>query len=74
MLHLHKEAVPLCEEGMTPAKAQSALLVPQFSNFAIITKPQMKIGKIGKHCIDCGQDNHNVEMCIVKKKKEPTIN
>jgi hypothetical protein len=40
MLHLHKEATLLCEEGVTPAEAQSALLVPQISNFAIITKPQ----------------------------------
>ncbi len=74
MLHLHKEVVPLCEEGMTPVEAQNALLVPQFSNFVIITKPQTQIRKIGKHCTNCGLDNHNVDMCRVKKKKEPTIN
>ncbi len=33
----------------------------------------MEIRKTGKHCTNCGQDNHNVEMCKVKNKKEPTI-
>jgi hypothetical protein len=28
MLQLHKEVTLLCEKGMTPAKAQSALLIP----------------------------------------------
>ncbi len=28
MLQLHKDAILLCEEGMTPTKVQSALSVP----------------------------------------------
>jgi hypothetical protein len=30
----------------------------------------MKIGKIGKHCIKYGSNNHNVNMCKMKKKEE----
>jgi hypothetical protein len=44
----------LCEEGMTPIEAQNALLVPQIFKFATTTKPQMELGKIGKHCTNCG--------------------
>jgi hypothetical protein len=33
----------------------------------------MKPRKTSKHCTNYGQDNHNVEMYRVKKKKEPFI-
>jgi hypothetical protein len=33
----------------------------------------MEIRKTNKHYTNCGWDNHNVEMCRVKNKKEPTI-
>jgi hypothetical protein len=33
----------------------------------------MEIRKTGKHYTNCGQNNHNMEMCKVKNKKEPTI-
>ncbi len=33
----------------------------------------MELGRIGKHCTNCGQDNHNVDMCRVKKKEKPII-
>ncbi len=36
-------------------------------------KLQTKPGKINKHCINCGRDNHNVEMCRVEKKGEPIV-
>jgi hypothetical protein len=35
----HKEAALLCEEGMTLAKAQNALLIPQMSKSTTMTKP-----------------------------------
>jgi hypothetical protein len=44
----------LCEEGTTPIKAQSALLVPQISKSTITMKPYTKIGKIDKHCTNYG--------------------
>jgi hypothetical protein len=31
----------------------------------------MELGKLGKHCINCEQDNHNVETCRVKNNEEP---
>ncbi len=36
-------------------------------------KLQTKPGKINKHCINCGRDKHNVEMCRVEKKGEPIV-
>lgn len=33
----------------------------------------METRKIGKHNTNCGWNNHNVEMCKVKKKEEPTM-
>jgi hypothetical protein len=33
----------------------------------------METWKIGKHCMNYGWNKHNVEMCRVKKKKEPTV-
>jgi hypothetical protein len=33
----------------------------------------METRKIGKHCINYGRDNHNVEMCKVQKKEEPVV-
>jgi hypothetical protein len=33
----------------------------------------MELRKTGKRGTNYGQDNHNVEMCKVKNKKEPTI-
>jgi len=63
----------LCEGGMTSAKAQSALLVPQNSKSTITMKPQMKTRKTSKHCTNYGWNKHNVEMCKVKKKEEPIV-
>lgn len=63
----------LCEEGTTPIKAQSALLVPQISKSTITMKPYTKIGKIDKHCTNYGWNKHNVKMCKIKKKEEPTV-
>jgi hypothetical protein len=54
----------LCEEGMTTAKARNALLVPYYIRWAIPTKTQSNIGKIDKHCTNCGMTNHNVETCF----------
>jgi len=33
----------------------------------------MELGKLGKHCTNCERDNHNVEMCRVKKNEDPSI-
>jgi hypothetical protein len=33
----------------------------------------METRKIGKHCTNYEQDNQNVEMCRIKKKKEPIV-
>jgi hypothetical protein len=37
-LQQHKEAMMLCEESMTTTKARSALLVPQNTKHAALTK------------------------------------
>jgi hypothetical protein len=58
---------------MTLAKAQNALLVSKFFKFAAMMKLQTKPRKSNKHCINCGRDNHNMEMCRVKKKGEPIV-
>jgi len=69
VLQLHKEVVLLCEEGMTPIEAQNALLVPKKFKSTTTTKTQMELRRIGKHCTNCGEDNHNVVMCRIKKEK-----
>jgi hypothetical protein len=53
-LQLHKEAILLCEEWITPVETQNALLVPQNSKSATMMKPQMEPKKNGKHCRNCG--------------------
>jgi len=65
---LHEEAAMVCEEIMTPAKAQSALLMALVSK-NITSKPQMKTQKTSKHCTNYGRNNHTVDTCRVKKKK-----
>jgi hypothetical protein len=58
---------------MTLAEAQSALSISKFLKFVAMMKLQTKPGKINKHCINCGRDKHNVEMCRVEKKGEPIV-
>jgi len=58
---------------MTPIEAQSALLVPHISKYAITMKPQTKTWKTGKHYTNCGQDDHNMETCRVNKKEVPIV-
>jgi hypothetical protein len=58
---------------MTLVEIQNALLVLQISKSATMMKPQMEPKKNGKHCTNCGQDNHNVETCRIKKKEEPLL-
>ncbi len=60
----------LCEEGIIIAKAKSALLIPLSTKHIALVKTQNNMGKIDKHCTNCGTMNHNVETC---KKKEQTI-
>jgi hypothetical protein len=43
----------LCEEGLTSAKAQSALSIPQIFKSATMMKPWMELRKLGKHCTYC---------------------
>ncbi len=69
-LQQHKEATMLCE-GMTIAKARSALSIPHNIKQAILTKIQNNIGKIDRHCIIYGMTNHNVKTCQKKKKNKP---
>ncbi len=69
-LQQHKEAVMLCEKGMTITKTRSALLIPHSIKKAILTKTQSNTRKIDKHCTNCGLTNHNVETC--KKNKDQT--
>jgi hypothetical protein len=64
----------VCEEWMTLAEIQNALLVFQISKSAPMMKPQMQPKKNGKHCTNCGQDNHNVETCRVRRKKNHYCN
>jgi hypothetical protein len=66
-LQQHKEATMLSEEGMTIIEAKSALLIPQSIKHALPAKTQSNIGKIDKHCTNCGMTNHNVESCRKKK-------
>ncbi len=42
----HKEAVMLCEEGMTTTKARSTLLVPQSTKHATLAKTQNNIKRL----------------------------
>jgi hypothetical protein len=58
----------LCEENMTTIEARSALLVPQNTKHATLTKTHSNVGKTEKYCTNYGMMNHNVETC--KKKKE----
>jgi hypothetical protein len=51
----------LCEEGMTIAKVMNALLVPESIKHVVLAKTQSNIGKINKHCTNCGMTYHNVE-------------
>ncbi len=44
----------LCEEGMITVKARNALSIPQSIKQVIPTKTQSNIGKIDKHCTNCG--------------------
>ncbi len=60
----------LCEEGMTTAKARSALKVPQSTTQIVPAKTQSNTRKTDKHCINCGMTNHNVVTC--RNKKEHT--
>jgi hypothetical protein len=64
----HKQAAMLCEKGMTTTKTRNALLVPQSTKHATLTKTQSNTGNTNKHCTNCGMINHNVETC--RKKKE----
>ncbi len=45
---------------MTLVEAQSELLVPHISKYAITMKPQTKTWKTGKHYTNFGQDDHNM--------------
>ncbi len=58
---------------MTHVKAQSALLVPQIRKSTTTPKPHTKTRKVSKYSTNCGWNNHNVNMCGVKKKKEPNV-
>ncbi len=60
-LQQHKEVIMLCEEGMTIAKVMNALLVPESIKHVVLAKTQSNIGKINKHCTNCGMTYHNVE-------------
>ncbi len=62
----------LCEEGIH-VEAQSALLVSKFLKFVAMMKLQIKPRNIYKPYINCGRDNHSVEMCRVEKKGEPIV-
>lgn len=68
-LRLHKESAMVCEEIMTPAKAQSALLIALVIKTTTTSKPQMKTQKTNKHCTNYGKDNHIANTCRMKKKK-----
>jgi hypothetical protein len=58
----------LCEENMTILETRSELSIPLNTKKMTLMKTKNNIGKINKHCINCGMMNHNVETC--KKKKE----
>jgi hypothetical protein len=66
----HKEVALLCKEGMTPTKAQNALLILQVNKTLTTPKPHMEPRNISKHCINYGRDNHNIETCKVKKRSQ----
>jgi len=59
----------LCEEDMITIEARSALSIPLSTKHASIVKTQSNIGKIDKHCTNCGMMNHNMEICRKKKKR-----
>jgi hypothetical protein len=59
----HKEVALLCKEGMTPTKAQNALLVSQINKIIRTPKPHMERRTTSKHCINYGRD----------EKKEPIV-
>ncbi len=44
----------LCEEDINTTKTRSALSVPQNTKQATLAKTQSNIGKIDKHCTNCG--------------------
>jgi hypothetical protein len=73
-LQLHKETTMVCEEIMTHAKVQSALLVPLVNKTITTSKLHMEIGKINKNCMNYVRDNHNANTCRVKKKKSANYN
>jgi hypothetical protein len=50
----HKEVAMLCEEDINTTKTRSALSVPQNTKQATLAKTQSNIGKIDKHCTNCG--------------------
>jgi hypothetical protein len=70
-LQQHKEAVMLCEKGMTIIEARNALSIPQSIKHVAPAKTQSNTGKTDKHCTNCGMTNHNVDTC--KKNKEQTM-
>jgi hypothetical protein len=59
----------VCEEIMTPTKAQSELLIPFINKSTTTLKPLMKTRKTSKNCTNYGRDNHIADTCKVKKKK-----
>lgn len=65
-LQLHKEATMMCEEIMTLAKAQSALLIPLVNKTITTSKPLTKTRKASKNYTNYGRDNHIVDTCRVK--------
>jgi hypothetical protein len=67
----HKEATMLCEKGMTIAKVNNALLVPQSTKHATPPKTQSNIRNTNKFCTNCGMNYHNVETC--RKKEQITV-
>jgi hypothetical protein len=58
----------LCEKNMTTIEVRSALIVPHNIKQAVLAKTQNNMGKINKHCTNCGMTNHNVETSRKKKK------
>jgi hypothetical protein len=64
----HKEAMMLCEEGMTIAEIRIALSITQSTKQTTPTKTHSNTRRTNKYCTDYGMTNHNVETC--RKKKE----
>jgi len=63
----------LCEEGMTLLEVQSALSILHISKPITTLTPRMETWKTGKHYKNYGWDNHNVETCKIKNKKDPNV-